>query len=136
MDALVFFYRILPLKQSQQSILNLLDSNIKYVYFNLLEDYFIFAFAEKKYNIEEFDTALYGVCSGDIEILDRRKRRLRSLNGFFMYVLEFIDNKDCKILDTNLPSLFWLQVKSVLKQNRKDVLKKFLFDENGELLTC
>ena len=129
MDHLVFFYKISDLKESQDSILNLLKKGIHYTYFKILDEYFLFAFAEKKYNLKEFDTALYAVCDCDIEILDRRKRRLRSLNGFFMYVLEFINNKDCKILDTNLPPLFWLEVESVLRQNRKDVLEKFLFEE-------
>ena len=134
MDQLVFFYKIAALKESQDYILNLLKKDIQYTYFKILDEYFIFAFAEKKYNLKEFDTALYKVCGGAIEILNRRKRRLRSLNGFFMYVLEFINDKNCTILNTNLSPLFWLEVEPVLRQNRKDVLKKFLFEEKIENL--
>jgi len=28
-----------------------------------------------------------------------------------------------------IPALFWLEVETVLRQNRKDVLKRFLFEE-------
>ena len=127
MDHLVFFYKISDLKESQDSILNLLKKGIQYTYFKILDEYFIFAFAETKSDLYEFQTLLCSIST--IELMNRRKRVLRSLNGFFAYVLEFINNKDCKILDTNLPPLFWLEVETVLRQNRKDVLEKFLFEE-------
>ena len=134
MDHLVFFYKISDLKESQDSILNLLKKGIHYTYFKVLDEYFLFGFAETKYDLYEFQTLLYSIST--IELMNRRKRVLRSLNGFFTYVLEFIKNKDCKILDTNLPPLFWLEVETVLRQNRKDVLEKFLFEEKIEKFAC
>lgn len=58
MDQLVFFYKIVTLKESQDSILNLLKKDIQYTYFKILEEHFIFAFAEKKYNLKEFNTQI------------------------------------------------------------------------------
>jgi len=35
-----------------------------------------------------------------------------------------------------IPALFWLEVETVLRQNRKDVLEKFLFEEKIEKFAC
>ena len=132
MNNLVFFYQISFINESQYCLSTLLEKNIHYSYFTILDEYFIFGFAKKNdYNLKKLlDSVIV------YKILDRKKRRIRSLLGFFLYVLEFIKNKDCKILDTNLPPLFWLEVESVLRQNRKDVLEKFLFEEKIENLAC
>ena len=40
MDHLVFFYKISDLKESQYSLLNLLEKDIQYTYFKILDEYF------------------------------------------------------------------------------------------------
>lgn len=40
MDQLVFFYKIVALKESQYSLLNLLEKDIQYSYFKILDEYF------------------------------------------------------------------------------------------------
>jgi len=114
----VFFYQIAAINESQCCLSNLLEKDIQYSYFNILNEYFIFGFSQKKdCNLNKFHTQIHVY-----KLLNRRKRLIRSLRGFFLYALKFIKNKDCKILNTNLPPLFWLEVEPVLRQNRNDVL--------------
>jgi hypothetical protein len=73
-----------------------------------------------------------------VEELNVKKRRLRSLQGFFRYALDIIDDEsDILVLNTNLRPLFWVRIKNVLKQNKKNFLIKFLFEgdnlENSDL---
>lgn len=128
MDHHVFFYQIAAINESKCRLSNLFEKDIYYSYFNILDEYFIFGFSQKKdCDLKKFHAQVHVY-----KLLNRRKRLIRSLSGFFLYALEFIKNKDCKILDTNLPPLFWLEVESVLRQNRKDVLEKFLFERESE----
>jgi hypothetical protein len=63
-----------------------------------------------------------------LDELDRKQRKIRSLRGFFLYVLEIMENgQDYQILKTNLQPSFWRKLKSILRQNKKTVLIKFLF---------
>jgi hypothetical protein len=60
--------------------------------------------------------------------LDTKERKLRSLRGFFLYALEIMNNgKDLQILTTNLKISFWRNLKTILRQNKKEVLLRFLF---------
>ena len=75
-------------------------------------------------------------------LANRRKRVIRSLNGIFKLVCEILEvngkkrfgNVDFiagKYRSDDLPAsppFFWLRVESVLKQERKEALIKFLFD--------
>lgn len=50
------------------------------------------------------------------------------MRGFFLYALQIIHNgKDLKILTTNLKPSFWRNLKTILRQNKKQVLLQFLF---------
>ena len=63
-----------------------------------------------------------------IEELDRKQRKIRSLRGFFFYALEIMKNgKDFEILRTNFQVSFWRKLKTILRQNKKEVLLQFLF---------
>lgn len=60
--------------------------------------------------------------------LDFKIRKIRSPRGFFVYALEMIETgNDFKILYTNLPPLFWKDVKDMIRQNKKNALEQFLF---------
>lgn len=73
-------------------------------------------------------------------LANRRKRVIRSLNGIFKLVIEILGLNDKERFEdvTFIASsygsssqgndlFFWLRAESVLKQNRKEVLYKFLF---------
>lgn len=55
------------------------------------------------------------------------------MRGFFIYALEILENgKDLEILRTNLQPSFWRKLKSILRQNRKEVLLEFLFGKDQD----
>lgn len=62
-----------------------------------------------------------------IEELNRKKRKIRSIRGFLLYALEIINSKEVKVLKTNLQPFSWKNVKNIIRQNKKDLLLKFLF---------
>ena len=63
-----------------------------------------------------------------IQELDSKKRKIRSLRGFFLYALEIMETgKDYEILSTNLQPFFWRKVKTIIRQNKKGALLEFLF---------
>ena len=70
-----------------------------------------------------------------LEELNIKQRQIRSLRGFFLYVLEIMQKggKDLEILKTNLQPSFWRKLKAIMKQNKKVVLLEFLFGSQQEL---
>ena len=63
-----------------------------------------------------------------LEELDTKQRKIRSVRGFFIYALEIMEaKKDLEILTTNLKASFWRKLKTILRQNKKEVLLRFLF---------
>ena len=66
--------------------------------------------------------------------LDSKKRKIRSLRGFFLYALEIMENgQDYEILETNLQPFFWRKVKDIIRQNKKDALQEFLFGKGEDI---
>ena len=60
--------------------------------------------------------------------MDSKQRKIRSLRGFFLYVLEIMEKgEDYEILKTNLQPFFWRKVKNVIRRNKKTALHEFLF---------
>lgn len=57
---------------------------------------------------------------------------LCSFRGYFLYALEIQQTGDLKVLKTNLNYTFWLDIDSVLRQNRRDLLLQFLFEKPFE----
>ena len=99
-------------------------------YFQVDQKYYLFFYGQKSIDIDLIDPFL-----NLIEELDRKERRIRSLRGFFLYALEIMANgKDLEILRTNLKPSFWRNLKSLLRQNKKSVLLKFLFGSQGSTL--
>jgi hypothetical protein len=73
-----------------------------------------------------------------IEELDTKKRRLRSVRGFFLYAVEILENpnqENIQVLKTNLHVLFWKRVKNVMRQNNKGLLLRFLFETSEISIT-
>ncbi len=63
-----------------------------------------------------------------IKDLNTKKRKIRSLRGFFLYALEIMKKgKKVSILTTNLHPFFWKKVENTIKQNKKSALIHFLF---------
>ena len=63
-----------------------------------------------------------------LQELDSKKRQIRSLRVFFLYDLEIMEaGRDFDILSTNLQPFFWRKVKTIIRQNKKEALQKFLF---------
>ena len=126
---LIFFLEIEKVKNPKKTFQKLLELDIWYTYFYLDTTYYLFAFAEKNPDVNSFFESITL-----INLLHTRRRKIRSLRGFFLYVLEFIQNGECKILETSLEPLFWVQIKSILRQNRKYVLENFLFSDSRRLI--
>jgi hypothetical protein len=61
-----------------------------------------------------------------LQEFDFKKRKIRSIRGFFLYALEIMQ-KDYEILRTNLQPFFWKNVKNIIRQNKKGALHEFLF---------
>jgi len=126
---LVVFIKLRKIEDSERVFDKFIKLQIWYTYFCIDTEYYLFGFSKKNHDINFlFDSIKL------IKLLHSRERKIRSLRDFFLYILEFIENDKCEIFDTNLEPLFWIQVKQVLKQNRKETLKKFLFNDSRQLL--
>lgn len=96
---------------------------IFFSYFQVDQKYYLFFYTQKSIEIDFLYQAV-----DVIQELNSKKRKIRSLRGFLLYVLEFMENgKDSKILSTNLQPFFWKKVENVIRQNKKEALQKFLF---------
>lgn len=99
------------------------NQTIFFSYFQVDQKYYLFFYDQKSIEIEFLYQAV-----NVIQELDSKKRKLRSLRGFLLYVLEIMENgKDFEILLTNLQPFFWKKVKNVIRQNKKGALQEFLF---------
>jgi hypothetical protein len=68
-----------------------------------------------------------------IQELDSKERKIRSLREFFFYALTILEvGKNSEILETNLQSFFWKNVKNKIRQNKKTALQEFLFNTAEE----
>jgi hypothetical protein len=99
------------------------NQTVFFSYFQVDQKYYLFFYNQ---NAIEIDFLYQAV--DVIQELDSRKRKLRSIRGFLLYVLEIMENgKDSKILSTNLQHFFWKEVKNIIRQNKKGALQDFLF---------
>jgi hypothetical protein len=123
----VSFVKIQPITDSSIIFTELDKNRFKFHYFRVNQVYYLFFYGKK----EKFDSIdyLYETIT-IIEELDTKKRRIRSLSGFFLYGLEILEStnqENIQVLKTNLPSLFWKRVKKIIRQNQKGLLHHFLF---------
>ena len=117
-----FFFEIKQIPKNSRIFNELEKQEIFFCYFQIDKDYYIFFYAEKFIDIVVIDPYL-----DILEELDTKKRKIRSFQGFFIYVVEIMNRKNLKILTTNLKPSFWRGLKTILRQNKKEVLLKFLF---------
>lgn len=112
---------------SDLSILQYFEEEDQYYsYFEINQNYYLFAFGRN----EGRDETIKSLCQkiGVIQVLDRKKRKIRSLRGYFLYVLEIMKNSDKMTeLSSNLRPMFWYRVEDIIRQNKKNELYEFVF---------
>jgi len=119
----VFFFQTQQIPDHAIILDQFKKQKIFFSYFQVDQKYYLFVYTQKPIEID----FIYQVIDV-IQELDSRKRKLRSIRGFLLYALEFMENgKDSKILSTNLQPFFWKKVKNVIVQNKKGALQEFLF---------
>jgi hypothetical protein len=131
----VSFVKIRPITDSSIIFTELEKHKFNFHYFRIDQVYYLFFYGKK----EKFDSmdSLYRTIT-IIEELDTKKRRLRSVRGFFLYAVEILENpnqENIQVLKTNLHVLFWKRVKNVLRQNNKGLLLRFLFGASEMSIT-
>ena len=127
MDNFAFFCQIQEIPDNFTVFEELKNKQLFFSYFQVDQNYYLFLYGEESIDIE----FLYQSVDA-IQELDKKKRAIRSLRGFFLYALEIMDNRKVQILKTNLQPSFWRQLKKILEQNKKKVLLQFLFGSQQE----
>lgn len=125
---LYYLYRWVFAHKKTNSIFDQLkNKQLFFSYFQVDQNYYLFLYGQESIDIEFLYQSV-----DVIQELDKKKRAIRSLRGFFLYVLEIMDNRKVQILKTNLKASFWRQLKKILEQNKKRVLLQFLFGSQQE----
>src|SRR6476620_11832035 len=120
----VFFFQTQQILDHAIILDQFKKQKIFFSYFQVDQKYYLFVYTQKPIEMD----FIYQIIDV-IQELDSRKRKLRSIRGFLLYALEFMENgKDSKILSTNLQTFFWKKVKNVIVQNKKGALQEFLFE--------
>ena len=97
-------------------------------YFQVDENYYLFSYTDQFIDVEFFYENL-----AVIQELDTKERKIRSIRGFLLYVLEIMETgEEVEILNTNLEPFFWTRVKNVLRQSKKNLLIQFLFGKASD----
>ena len=118
-----FFYQIQPISDNSTVFEELTNQQLFFSYFQVDQKYYLFFYQQKSIDIDRIEPLIH-----ILDELDRKQRKIRSLRGFFRYVLEIMGNgQDYQILKTNLQPSFWRKLKTILRQNKKIVLLQFLF---------
>jgi len=119
----IFFFQTQPIPDSSSIFDQFNQQNIFFSYFQVDQNYYLFLYAQQSIDIN----LLYQSVEV-IQELDSKQRKIRSLRGFFLYVLEIMENgENYEILQTNLQPFFWKKVKNIIRQNKKAALQEFLF---------
>ena len=125
-----FFFQTKRIPKNSRIFQELEKQELFFSYFKIKEKYYLFFYGQKFIDIDVIDPYI-----DILDELDTKKRKIRSLSGFFRYVLEIMENGgNLEILETNLQPSFWRSLKTILRQNRKEALFKFLFGSQ-EVLT-
>jgi hypothetical protein len=123
-----FFFQIQAIPDHSIIFEELQKQELFFSYFQVDQKYYLFFYGQKS-----IDTDLIEPHIQILEELDRKQRKIRALRGFFIYALEILENgKDLEILRTNLQPSFWRKLKSILRQNKKEVLLEFLFGHKSD----
>jgi len=124
-----FFYQIQPISDNSTVFEELTNQQLFFSYFQVDQKYYLFFYQQKSIDIDRIEPLIH-----ILDELDRKQRKIRSLRGFFRYVLEIMENgQDYQILKTNLQPSFWRKLKTILRQNKKIVLLQFLFGSQDSI---
>jgi len=118
-----FFFQTQQIPDDAILFNELKQQKISFSYFQVDQKYYFFLYSQKSIDINFLYQSI-----NVIQELDSKKRKIRSLRGFFLYALEIMENgKNYEILSTNLQPFFWRKVKNIIRQNKKAALQEFLF---------
>lgn len=96
---------------------------ISFFYFQVDQKYYLFCYRQKS-----IDRIFLSQSVKVIQELNSKKRKIRSLKDFFLYALEIMENgKNYQSLNKNLQPFVCRKVKTIIRQNKKAALIKFLF---------
>lgn len=129
-----FFYEIDPIHDAKQFFNEFIQQNkqkIFFSYFKVTQKYYLFFYTEKLTPMKILNFLYHSLTIR--RELDSKERQIRSFRGFFLFALEIM-GQEAEILETNLSPFFWRQVGIIIRQNKKDYLKKFLFGTSDLLL--
>lgn len=124
-----FFYQVFKLSEERENAFIELceESSISYCYFRADETYYLFAYSE---NEEAIDFRSVQTILEPIRELHTRKRKIRSLRGYILYVKEIMETAKTKlVLQSNLSWFFWENTFNIISQNRAKGLESFLYKE-------
>ena len=124
-----YFAQIESILSSSDIFTELQENNLYYYYFQKNNLYYIFIYGEIYiYNDLDFFLSYLTI----IQELNRKKRKIRSLRGFFLYTLEIIgDKQNFQVLESNVGPQFWERVDDTIRQNKRNGLVNFLFPNRG-----
>ena len=123
-----FFFQTQEIPDNSLLFDELKNQQLFFSYFQVHQDYYLFFYEQKSIDIGRIEPLIH-----ILDELDRKQRKIRSLRGFFLYVLEIMENgQDYQILKTNLQPSFWRKLKTILRQNKKSVLLEFLFGKDED----
>jgi hypothetical protein len=122
-----FFAEIKPIEESLNLFETLQKNQFYYYYFQKNKLYYIFLYANKPIDLVISSLEI-------VKELNTKKRKIRSLRGYILHVLSYIevDDSSVTVLTTNLQPRFWVNVKDIIKQNKKDGLLNFLFSDTDK----
>ena len=92
MDNFAFFCQIQEIPDNFTVFEELKNKQLFFSYFQVDQNYYLFLYGEESIDIE----FLYQSVDA-IQELDKKKRAIRSLRGFFLYALEIMDNRKVQI---------------------------------------
>ena len=93
-----FFFEIKQISDNSIIFDEFKKQEIFFSYFLVEQKYYLFFYREKSIDIDFLYQSVHV-----LEELDSKKRKIRSLRGFFLYALEIMETgKDVEILKTNL----------------------------------
>jgi len=113
---------------SLELMFKLLSKLVYYSYFQVNDDYYIFAYARSQILREIILNILYSNCT-IVKNIKANQRRFRSLRGFCLYILKLKETgKNFQVLKTNLQKEFWDEVSIIIRQKNKSKLEQYLFN--------
>ena len=123
-----FFFQTQEIPDNSLLFDELKNQQLFFSYFQVHQDYYLFFYEQKSIDIDRIEPLIH-----ILDELDWKQRKIRSLRGFFLYVLEIMENgQDYQILKTNLQPSFWRKLKTIFRQNKKSVLLEFLFGKDED----